>query len=83
MLTDKERCVRIVSLLECPIAINFVDKVAERSLTGQKEYGTTMMRDDMSTSEWIDNVIEELADAALYLERLKVQLDKLGVLYND
>lgn len=33
-----------------------------------------MMRTDIDTIGWIDNAIEELLDAAIYLERLKVNL---------
>ena len=34
-----------------------------------------MMRDDLKAPEWIDHTIEELLDAAVYLERLKVDLN--------
>ena len=33
-----------------------------------------MMRDDLTTEEWIDNAIEEALDFANYLERLKRKL---------
>jgi hypothetical protein len=36
-----------------------------------------MMRNDVSTTQWIDHAIEELLDGAIYLERLKYDLGRL------
>jgi hypothetical protein len=33
-----------------------------------------MMRDDVTTVEWIDHAIEEALDFAVYLERLKLDM---------
>ena len=37
-----------------------------------------MMRDDVSTIEWIDHAIVESLDHAVYLERLKYDLSNGG-----
>jgi hypothetical protein len=35
-----------------------------------------MMRDDLSTIDWLNHLQEELFDASLYLERLRVKLEQ-------
>ena len=42
-----------------------------RSEQGFKKYGVTLDRDDLSESEWIQHLQEELMDAILYLTKLK------------
>ena len=48
-----------------------IDLFRKRSEEGQKKYGTTLDRDDLSESEWIQHLQEELMDAILYLTKLK------------
>lgn len=56
-----------------------IAKYTERSILGQKKYGTTLDRDDLSVTDWIVHVQEELMDATLYLEKLaRVLKDKLS-----
>ena len=43
----------------------------ERSELGQKKYGTTLDRNDLSFSQWIQHMNEELMDAILYLEKIE------------
>ena len=58
--------------------VNIVQlRMSRRSQQGIKKYGTTMMRDDVSTTEWIDHAIEEALDLAVYLERLKYDVRNL------
>ena len=42
-----------------------------RAKVGEKKYGTTMDRDDLSLGEWLQHLQEELLDAAVYVEKLK------------
>ena len=56
------------------IVYSVVKKFNERSELGQKKYGTTLNRDDLSRLEWINHLQEELMDAILYCERLKQEL---------
>ena len=48
-----------------------IDLFRIRSEQGFKKYGTTLDRDDLSKSEWIQHLQEELMDAILYLTKLK------------
>ena len=48
-----------------------IDLFRKRSEEGFKKYGTTLDRDDLSESEWIQHLQEELMDAILYLTKLK------------
>ena len=48
-----------------------IDLFRIRSEQGFKKYGTTLDRDDLSESEWIQHLQEELMDAILYLTKLK------------
>lgn len=56
------------------IVLKVIERFKQRSEVGQKKYGTTMDRTDLSTKEWIDHAIEESMDLILYLEKLKQQL---------
>jgi hypothetical protein len=47
-----------------------------RSETGIRKYGTTLDRTDLEVKQWIDHAIEESLDHALYLMRLKDELNK-------
>ena len=60
-----------------PIVNTVIQRMKDRSAEGMEKYGCTMLRDDLSTSKWIDHAIEELLDAAIYLERIKhdIQID--------
>ena len=48
-----------------------VKKFLERSELGQKKYGTTLDRTDLSPLDWITHAQEELMDGILYLEKLR------------
>ena len=48
-----------------------IQKFLERSALGQKKFGTTLDRNDLTTKDWIQHIQEELMDAILYLEKLK------------
>ena len=48
-----------------------IDLFRKRSEQGRKKYGVTLDRDDLSESEWIQHLQEELMDAILYLTKLK------------
>lgn len=53
-----------------------IDLFRKRSEEGIKKYGTTLDRDDLSESEWIQHLQEELMDAILYLTKLKNEIKK-------
>lgn len=53
------------------IVLRVLAKYAERSEAGVQKYGTTLMRDDLNLTDWLNHLQEELMDATLYIERLK------------
>tara|TARA_Y100000296_G_C5092770_1_gene215751 strand:- start:112 stop:387 length:276 start_codon:yes stop_codon:yes gene_type:complete len=59
-----------------PVVNTVIHRMVTRSAVGMEKYGTTMERTDIDTVGWIDHTIEELIDAACYLERLKRDLTK-------
>lgn len=58
------------------IVKSVIEKYQERSETGQKKYGTTLERNDLTLIQWIQHLQEELMDATLYLEKLKSELEQ-------
>ena len=56
------------------IVKSVVSLYKERSRVGIEKYNKTMDRNDLSTSEWLQHLQEELMDAALYIEKLKQTL---------
>lgn len=59
-----------------PIVHRVMQRMVDRSDVGMKKYGVSMMRDDVSTIQWIDHAIEEALDFAVYMERIKDDLMK-------
>jgi hypothetical protein len=55
-----------VSKIEDKVCI----KILDRAEVGQKKYGTTMEREDLSKEEWLVHLQEELMDAAVYIEKI-------------
>jgi hypothetical protein len=50
-----------------------VAKFLERAAVGKKKYGTDLDRKDLLVKDWIIHAQEELMDAILYLEKLKIE----------
>lgn len=53
-----------------PIVQSVIDRLDSRSNVGMKKYGVTMLRDDVSTIEWLRHAQEEAMDFAVYIERV-------------
>jgi len=51
-------------------------KILDRAELGEKKYGTTMERTDLSTIDWIKHAQEEAMDLAVYLEKILELLTK-------
>jgi len=45
-------------------------KILERAEVGETKYGTTMEREDLSKTEWLTHLQEELMDATVYIEKI-------------
>jgi hypothetical protein len=48
-----------------------ISKYRSRSEAGIKKYNTTLERQDLSLTDWLTHLQEELMDATLYTERIK------------
>ena len=59
-----------------PIVESVVYDLRTRSDVGIKKYGVTLARDDLSLEQWVQHALEECMDMALYLKRIKVELEK-------
>jgi len=60
--------------IQDPIVIKVLAKYYERSQLGIEKYGRTLDRDDLSFTDWLNHLQEELMDATLYIEKLKADL---------
>jgi hypothetical protein len=52
-----------------------IDKLISRAVVGKKKYGVTLDRNDLSLSDWLTHLQEELMDAVNYIERIKKVVD--------
>jgi hypothetical protein len=53
------------------IVTAIVERFTTRAQVGQNKYGTNLDRKDLSTTEWLTHLIEELHDAILYAEKAR------------
>jgi hypothetical protein len=69
------------------IVTNVINRFKDRAEAGFNKYGTDMDRKDLNIQEWIQHLQDELHDAYLYSEKLKVehsliQADEIKTLMN-
>jgi hypothetical protein len=55
------------------IVTRIIDRFKSRAEIGKQKYGTDMDRKDLTVGEWIQHLQDELHDAYLYSEKLKVE----------
>jgi hypothetical protein len=48
----------------------------DRSVVGLKKYGVTTERTDLNLQQWLQHILEELLDAANYVQATKMQLKR-------
>lgn len=53
-----------------------IERIRNRAETGERKYGVTMERNDLTFIEWLQHLQEELLDAAIYVEKLKENVQK-------
>jgi hypothetical protein len=64
--------------MDSKILADVIQDMRSREEKGLETYGTSMDRKDLSTSQWITHLKEELMDAILYLKKLEsIQNDKV------
>ena len=56
---------------KCSTTERLVDQIRARHHAGLKKYGVTVDREDLTTSQWIQHMREELLDALAYLQRIE------------
>jgi hypothetical protein len=52
--------------------------IAKRQAMGIAKYGTTVASNPLALREWLQHQLEELLDAAVYVQRAIDELDKQG-----
>ena len=57
--------------MDSKILTNVIEDMRRRELLGKEKYNCTMDRTDLTTSQWITHLKEELQDAILYLSKLE------------
>lgn len=64
--------------MQSKILTEVINDFIERENKGLETYGTTLDRKDLTTSDWLVHLREELMDAILYLKKLEeIQNDKV------
>lgn len=61
----------------CEIEELVIQGIRDRRDAGRKEHGATMERQDLSLADWLEHLEEELTDAAVYVRKLRVIVDKM------
>lgn len=56
------------------IVESVVMKYKDRANLGFTKYGTNLDRTDLNVKDWTEHLQQELMDAVLYLEKLKIEL---------
>lgn len=57
--------------MDSNILAEVIEDMRKREAKGIETYKTTMDRSDLTTSQWITHLREELMDAILYLKKLE------------
>lgn len=60
-----------------PVVQSVIEQFQQRSEVGQKKYGTTLEANNAPFLAWVQHMQEELMDAMLYLEKMKMTRPKL------
>ena len=60
------------------IVQTIVEKFVDRAKMGEKKYGVTLDRVDLSIEDFIEHALQEHMDAILYLQKVKTMLKSNG-----
>lgn len=60
-----------MSVRPSAVTQTLVDMLVQRDAHGQKKYGTSLDREDLTEEQWIQHMLEELLDGAGYAVALK------------
>lgn len=81
--TFDEQCIECFDVPNDHIVERVLNKYKKRMKEGYAKYKTNLMREDLTTFDWINHLQEELMDATLYLERLRIQINALDIKMED
>ena len=62
------------SLRKDSVVESIKNQFDKRSTLGIKKYGTTLSENELSLTEWMEHLKQELMDAILYIERSKDEI---------
>ena len=57
--------------MQSKILTQVIEEMQQREKIGKLKYGCTMDREDLTTSQWLKHMKEELMDGILYLQKLE------------
>ena len=75
-MSNSKKIIRPFVLTKDPLVQVILERFAKRSENGIKKYGRTMVDATKSIDEWIDDAQEESWDKIVYLEKIKIELQK-------
>ena len=53
-----------------------IENFVKRAEMGEKKYGITLDREDLTIEDFIEHALQEHMDAILYLQKVKIMLEK-------
>ena len=75
-MSNFKKIVRPFVLTKDPLVQVILERFAKRSENSIKKYGKTMLQATKSIAQWIDDAQEESWDKIVYLEKIKIELQK-------
>jgi len=59
-----------------PVVLDVCMRLIERSIIGEKKYDTTLDKNNLPLSDWLNHAFEEVLDFANYIEKTRKQLQE-------
>jgi hypothetical protein len=75
-MSNSKRIIRPFVLTRDPLVQRILERFAKRSESGIKKFKRTMLEATKSIDQWIDDAQEESWDKIVYLEKIKIELQK-------
>ena len=75
-MSNSKKIIRPFVLTRDPHVQRILERFAKRSESGIKKFKRTMLEATKSIDQWIDDAQEESWDKIVYLEKIKIELQK-------
>lgn len=75
-MSNSKKIIRPFVLTRDPLVQRILERFAKRSESGIKKFKRTMLEATKSIDQWIDDAQEESWDKIVYLEKIKIELQK-------